>query len=328
MPPTQQHHHARHGFTVVIGGGGAVAVAHACGALKALRDVGGVDLNAAKLMIGTSAGSMIAADLRLGRTVEDIAEAVFDQTEQEVTIAKAWSSKPDLARRVIGSAYVMTRSSMPLRMRMLEPPRIVQRAFPGSLMRTTSNWASDRYPQEWPAGGLWITAFDVDSSRRVVLHSEHRFHASLPDAVRASCAVPGIYSPVRLGGRRLVDGGSQSATNIDLAARTGSAAVIALASMAYEPTERPGVVTSLMRMRPSGQVRREADRVRRSGAAVLVLRPGAKELEHHKLNILSAEGAEAVYHATYEAVAGKMESAAAERVLKIVHQTQAENGRA
>ena len=43
-------------------------------------------------------------------------------------------------------------------------------------------------------------------------------HVPLVDAVAASCAVPGIWPPVTINGRRYIDGGIRSATNADLAA--------------------------------------------------------------------------------------------------------------
>jgi len=42
--------------------------------------------------------------------------------------------------------------------------------------------------------------------------------ATLIEAVSASCAVPGVWPPVRINGRQWMDGGMRSATNADLAA--------------------------------------------------------------------------------------------------------------
>lgn len=298
-----------------------MAMAHACGALRALREIGGIDPNAARVIIGTSAGSLVGADLRVGRSIEEIMASTSERApERPVDITKAWRSVPDLARRMIGSMWIMTRTALPVPVRTFEPPRIVQRAFPGSLLMITNRqWAYDRYPPEWPAGELWITAYDVDSARRVVLTRRHPLQPSLPQAAQASCSVPGIYPPVRIGGRRMVDGGTQSVTNLDLAGHTGAAAVIALAPMAYDPSDPPGSVKAMMRVRFTSQVSREADAVRRSGAAVLVLRPGAEELRHHRMNVLSRRGTDAVYAATYEAVARRLESTAARRILTLIH---------
>ena len=52
--------------------------------------------------------------------------------------------------------------------------------------------------------------------------------ASLADAVAASCAVPGFYRPVRIGGRRYIDGGVHSLSNLDMLADLGLDLVICL----------------------------------------------------------------------------------------------------
>jgi len=50
----------------------------------------------------------------------------------------------------------------------------------------------------------------------------------LVQAVAASCAVPGVYPPVTIGGRRYVDGGMRSAANVDLAAGVERVVVLAV----------------------------------------------------------------------------------------------------
>ncbi len=69
---------------------------------------------------------------------------------------------------------------------------------------------------DWPARKLLITAVDVG------LGEVHRVRqasgATLIEAVSASCAVPGVWPPVRINGRQWMDGGMRSATNADLAA--------------------------------------------------------------------------------------------------------------
>ena len=44
----------------------------------------------------------------------------------------------------------------------------------------------------------------------------------MADAVAASCAIPGFYHPVEIDGRRYVDGGMRSTSNLDLADRRAS----------------------------------------------------------------------------------------------------------
>ena len=119
-------------------------------ALSALADVGGIDARTARVMIGTSAGAIVAADLRLGRGSEEILEAATGaKLDGSPNHARAgWSSTSNLARRILGSSVIMARSSVPFGIRLPEPPSWLQRAFPGSLMAPSNrDWASDRYPR-------------------------------------------------------------------------------------------------------------------------------------------------------------------------------------
>ena len=70
---------------------------------------------------------------------------------------------------------------------------------------------------------LGLVAVDIDSGEEVVLTQ-----GPLVDAVLATCAVPGVFSPVRLGGRCLSDGGILNNVPADVARRLGAEVVIAV----------------------------------------------------------------------------------------------------
>jgi NTE family protein len=316
------HDGERSGFALVIGGGGAVAAASCCGALRGLSEVAGIDPSTARVIIGTSAGAALAAELRLGRTVDEMAGAMASDEGQALGTSThaAWTSKQELVRRVIGSSYIMVRSVFPSVWRIAPPPRLIQRAFPGALVSIASEHWVARYPSAWPKGELWLVASDLDTGRRVVLTCDRYEDADVPftKAVQASCAVPGFYAPVRIGSRRLVDGGVQSATNLDLAAATGCRAVIALAPTSFDRRQSPGYLRSLPRVPGNSKLDREVGRVRRAGMSVLTVRPGAEELQHHKFNILSREGHQSIMKASYETTARRISEGAGSRVLDMI----------
>jgi NTE family protein len=85
--------------------------------------------------------------------------------------------------------------------------------------------ATDR----WPQRRFLVTAVDAESGEPVAWHAGSG--VPLDRAVAASCAVPAVYPPVTIGGRRYIDGGIRSATNADLAA--GSSAVIVLNAIGH-----------------------------------------------------------------------------------------------
>ncbi len=79
-------------------------------------------------------------------------------------------------------------------------------------------------------------ALDYETGRRVVFGAPGAPAAGLSDAVLASCAIPGWFEPVTIGGHRYVDGGMWSATNVDLLAEAGLDEIFVLAPMRRRPT--------------------------------------------------------------------------------------------
>ncbi len=308
---------------MVLGGGGSVGAAYIVGALSGLVEASGLDLNAADVIIGTSAGAIIAADLRLGRTVEQISDLLQPPATVGVhphDIIPAWRSQVDFVRRSVGSAWVMARTALPMPMRMPPPSRTLQRLFPGSMMAIADGeWAAQRFANAWPERALWLVAWNLDDSRRMVLHRDggnagHR--ATLRQAVVASSAVPGVFSPVRVGRRRMVDGGVMSANNLDLAARTSSQVVIAVAPMGFDPRRPPGYVRSITRGAFNTQLTAEGAAVRATGKAVLLLRPTGDELRHHGVNALSRRHIREVMEAAAESTARRVRGGRAKAVLE------------
>ncbi len=282
------------GFSLVLGGGGPVGAAYIIGVLRGLVEAGGLDPNAADVIIGTSAGAIMGADLRQGRTVDEISDILQPAPVLGVhphDIIPAWRSNIELVRRSIGSTWVMARTALPPSLRTPAPPRAMQRFFPGSLMAIADGeWAAQRFPDEWPERPLWEVAWNLDDGRRIVLRrggGRDGERATFRQAVVASSAVPGVFSPVRVGSRRMVDGGVMSANNLDLAVRTPSRIVIAVAPMGFNPRDRPGFVHTMTRSSVNTQLTAEAAAVRGSGKMLLLLRPTADKLRHQGLNVMS-----------------------------------------
>ena len=308
----------RSGLAIVIGGGGAAGSASSCGALLALAEVAGIDVADARVLIGTSAGAAMAADFRLGRRLEEVVDDLRSgRSGLGSAMGAAWKSRPEMVRRLAGASWIMAQSSIPGVWRVAKPWPLVQRAFPGALVSIPQELWTSRYPAEWPAGELWLVASDLDTGERVVITGDRLGGApvSLTKAVQASCAVPGVFAPVRIGRRRFVDGGVHSSTNLDVAAQTTCRAVIALAPMAFDWRDRPGYVRAIGRLQPNSRLSREAAQVRRTGMTVLAIRPGSDELRHHRFNILSSEGCELIMEAAYEAAVKRLRDGATQAVL-------------
>lgn len=77
---------------------------------------------------------------------------------------------------------------------------------------------------EWPDRVLRLTAIDVATGELVVFARESG--VGLVDAVAASCAVPGAWPAVTIGGRRYMDGGIASSVNLAVAGDCDVAVVL------------------------------------------------------------------------------------------------------
>src|SRR5262245_46002271 len=84
---------------------------------------------------------------------------------------------------------------------------------------------------DWPQRRLQVTAVAADDGEFVVFDRDSR--VALIDAVGASCAVPGVWPPVTINGRRYIDGGMRSPANVDLAAGYDRVVVIAPIAQAF-----------------------------------------------------------------------------------------------
>jgi len=284
-----------------------------------LEEIGGFDPNSADLVIGTSAGSVIGAYLRAGWTTRDFWDLAMGThsmlgglSAEEMDAIRAemytpnFRSMPELARRVLGSLFVMSRSVWRMPGPLARPvPPWLGRLFPGGMFRMAEGVRrfNEDLPASWPPAALWICAVDIVSGRRVVLGRPGSVRTSLAQAVMASCAIPGFYTPVRVAGVTLVDGGAHSTTNLDLAARAGCETIVCLAPMAYDTASPPTPPERVLRSFAQGRLDAEAALARRKGARLLLLRPTRREVRLHGLNLMRRRRWEDVARAAYEETA-------------------------
>jgi NTE family protein len=225
---------------LVLGGGGVAGIAWMTGLLAGLADAGH-DVTGADLVIGTSAGATVAAQLGSGLPLDDLYARQVDPARQSAEIAAQvnldsfaaefgkylqGSSSPQDALRAAGS-FALAATTV---------PEAARRAV-----------ITSRLPSpDWPARAIRLVAVDCETGATEVFDSASG--VSLVDAVAASCAVPGIWPPVTIGGRRYMDGGVRSSDNADLAA--GAARIVILSPLGADsplPTPMPlrEVVASL-----------------------------------------------------------------------------------
>jgi NTE family protein len=214
---------------VVLGGGGIAGVAWEAGILIGLRRAG-VDLSSADLIVGTSAGSIVGSHVAFAADLEALAAApparpgpgpaagTVDLDSVLTALAPVFDPTldPAEARRRVGAAARAAAVGG-------EEAHIARIA---ALLPTGEGWPPRRF---------LVTAVDTESGELTVWHGG--CGVPLDRAVASSCAVPGAYPPVTIGGRRYMDGGVRSVTNADLAA--GASAVIVLDAVGHLTPRQP-----------------------------------------------------------------------------------------
>jgi NTE family protein len=197
---------------LVLGGGGVAGIAWETGVLFGLAEAG-IDLLAADLIVGTSAGAAVAAQITSGSQLAELYDRhAFPQGETTELAVEFDPEKmmaelvPLLADRAPGSemraavgGYALAAPTVPERRRR----EVIEARLPS---------------HKWPDRALQIVAVDAATGEERIFTPDDAETVELVDAVAASCAVPGIWPPVTIGGRRYLDGGMRSSANLDLAA--------------------------------------------------------------------------------------------------------------
>jgi len=239
---------------LVLGGGGVTGVAWETGLLLGLERLG-VRLREADLLVGTSAGSVVAAQVGGPTSLDELYAAQV----------AGWGG--ELASRLglgaIVKLVVALRFTRDERAALAKVGRGALRAeAPAEATRRAVIEA--RLPvHEWPARALKIPAIDATTGELRVF--DRAGDVSLVDAVGASCAVPMVWPPVTIGDRRYVDGGIRSVANVDLAAGHDRLVVLAPQNQGLRPGSSPRAQLAKLAAAASALVAPDAEARRAMG---------------------------------------------------------------
>lgn len=298
---------------LVIGAGAALGGAWAVGALCALGEVEGYDPAAVDIVVGTSAGAVLAAMIGCGVAPEAMTDrlsgmsnAAIDGTgpvnpfdvDDHVHAALGDRPRPTLLPGNLLLA-VRTISRLHRHSLMTAAAGLAPRGR-GSLAPVGELIADLAGDQAWPkTPQTWLVAMDFDSGRRVVFGRAGAPVVTLPEAVVASCAAPGFFPPVTIGARRYVDGGAVSVTNADVLLREQLDEILILAPMSMYERDHPLSATGWLERRFRGHLTRRLDvevgRLTASGASVRVLGPTAVDLTGMGANVMDPRRRHAVF---------------------------------
>ncbi len=273
------------------------------GVLAGIEDGADVDLRACESFVGTSAGAIVAAHLVAGNAPRRPSSVGTDLEVSSGATGRGLAVAAAAAARRAGQAAVAASATFaPLALGMAAPGGALVRALLlRGLPRPPDTLAGLRAHIESSAatfdGRLRVTAVDRASGRRVVFGSPGAPAASVGEAVEASCTVPWLFAPVRIGGREYVDGGVWSPTNLDAAPAGRDTHVLCLNPTASLATRH--TMLTVMRNVARSAVSVEALAVRRRGARVRTIAPNAECAAAMGSNFMDQEPRTRVLSAAY-----------------------------
>ena len=243
---------------LVLGAGGLPGLAHHAGSLAALENDLRWDPRQADIIVGSSAGAVIATLLRSGISALDLASWCAGASDEPL-LAQLRQMEEELPPLGIGGLFRRWPALSPAFWgRMLSDPRTLKlpplsALLPPGVLATTEyrSHLQDLLSQSWPEG-LWLCATRRDSGQRVVFGASGSPVVPLAEAVAASCAIPTYFEPVVMDGTEYVDGGLHSSTNADLlvASQLDVAVIIAPMSTRDPPEPRVGDACALVGTSP------------------------------------------------------------------------------
>ena len=290
------------------------------GGLHALATETGWDPASAEVVVGTSSGSMLGALLAAG--VPPWFMVAHSAGESFEGLADATGRPASSADRSAGAVFRLHRGLPPvgpgswqLVLRGLRAPHrhrptaVAAGWLPRGFISTEPLKDTVRrvVPEGWAEHpGLWVVACDYATGRRVAFGREGSPPAELADAVAASCAIPGFYHPVDIAGRRYVDGGLWSTSNLDIVRNLGLDLVICLnptsslhPTRAWNPAER---AAELMRRQSGRRLGWEARRLRSEGTQVVLVQPTDEDHAVMGANLMSRRNRNPVIQTAFRTV--------------------------
>jgi NTE family protein len=249
-------------------------IAWELGVLLGVRDVArdlSPELVAADVVIGTSAGSTVAAQITSGTDLEALFAMQLGETSSEIEVdidfeammarfgaAVAGATSASEVRRRIGALALATQT-------VDEPAR--RAAIAGRLPS-----------HAWPDRPVLVPAVDTETGGVDVFTRDSG--VELVDAVAASCAVPGVWPPTTINGRRYIDGGIRSGTNADLAQGCDRILVIT-PSLADEPSLFDHLQDEIEQLRPAEVFVVHADKTSQAAFGRNPLSPATRRPSAH-----------------------------------------------
>ena len=201
---------------LVLGGGGVTGIAWELGLLKGLADAG-VDLTGADVVVGTSAGSVVGAQVTSGLPLDVLYDSQLEPPDREIGAKLSRGTLLKMALPVLIPGKP--------RRKLQRIGRMALKAHEPGGEERVEVIRSRIQVDAWPDRDLRVTSVEAETGRFRVF--DRGSGVDLVHAVAASCAVPLVWPAVTIEGRHYIDGGVRSTANADQAKGCDAVVVIA-----------------------------------------------------------------------------------------------------
>ena len=209
----------------MLAGGGIAGIAWETGILRGIADESPAAarlLLDSDVLVGTSAGSAVAAQISSGSTLEELYDRQVAESSAEIDSGVDVDAITEMFLAALGEPYEKSLDKTRQQMQRIGAVALATTTVPEPVRRQV---IAQRLPShDWPDRVLRLTAIDVATGELVVFTRESG--VDLVDAVAASCAVPGAWPPVTIAGRHYMDGGVASSVNLGVAGDCDVAVVL------------------------------------------------------------------------------------------------------
>lgn len=277
---------------LVLGCGGVAGAAWTIPMLDAVQRQLKWDARDADILIGTSAGAVIASLLGAG-----------------VSVARMMESQSGTAKDCVWNHDSDSGGALPPRPALRFPAaRLALQGLRGKVgllagvsgllpegrcdMRPFMRLIDSVVPEgEWaPHPACWIVTTDAKNGERVAFGRDDAPSAPMNLAVCASYGVPGWCPPVTIGDRSFMDGGILSPTSADLLLGSDVDEAIVIAPMASTRLDYPksfaAKIERNMRRYMTHIVDHEIEKLSNAGIHVIRLEPGPEDLKAFGSNMM------------------------------------------
>ncbi|AOS94358.1 patatin-like phospholipase family protein [Mycobacterium intracellulare] len=210
---------------LVLAGGGIAGIAWETGVLRGIADESPAAarlLVESEVLVGTSAGSAVAAQLSSGHTLDELFDRQVAESSAEIDSGVDVETITELFLTALAAPYEEPLDKTRQQMQRIGAVALATETVPAPVRRQV---IAQRLPShEWPERAVRLTAIDVATGELTVFDRESG--VDLVDAVAASCAVPGAWPPVSIADRHYMDGGVASSVNLVVAADCDVAVVL------------------------------------------------------------------------------------------------------